>query len=117
MKTLKFNIGTGVLNIINCVLFTVSWPIIFGTTTSDPLADTNLTNGVGAFFYFIASIGIIINIIAMIKSKNNNISIAGPVLGIIGNVLFLLSAALAFTRNYNFNNRYNIHFFTSSCKW
>jgi len=35
MKNLKINIWTGILDIINCVLFAVSWPVIFSTAASD----------------------------------------------------------------------------------
>ncbi|WP_308495349.1 hypothetical protein [Companilactobacillus farciminis] len=55
-----------------------------------------MTNGAGTFFYVMAAIGLIINVIALIQSKQHNISIVGPVLGIIGNALFFLSGAMAF---------------------
>lgn len=90
------NIWTGILDIINCVLFAVSWPVIFSTAASDAFAGTSMTNGTGTFFYVMAAIGLIINVIALIQSKQHNISIVGPVLGIIGNALFFLSGAMAF---------------------
>lgn len=96
MKNLKINIWTGILDIINCVLFAVSWPIIFSTAASDAFGGTSLTSGTGTFFYVMAAIGIILNLIALIQSKQHNISIVGPVLGLIGNALFLISAAMAF---------------------
>ena len=96
MKNLKINIWTGILDIINCVLFAISWPIIFSTAASDAFGGTNLTSGTGTFFYVMAAIGIVLNLIALIKSKQNSISIVGPVLGLIGNALFLISAAMAF---------------------
>lgn len=96
MKNLKINIWTGILDIINCILFAVSWPVIFSTAASDAFGGTNLTSGTGTFFYVMAAIGIILNIIALIQSRNKNISMVGPILGIIGNALFLLSAAIAF---------------------
>ncbi|WP_334351905.1 transporter [Companilactobacillus sp. HBUAS56257] len=96
MKNLKINIWTGILDIINCVLFAVSWPVIFSTAASDAFGGTNLTSGTGTFFYVMAAIGIILNIIALIQSRNKNISMVGPILGIIGNALFLISAAMAF---------------------
>lgn len=95
MKNLKINIWTGILDIINCVLFAVSWPIIFSTAASDAFGGTNLTSGTGTFFYIMAAIGIVLNLIALIQSKQNNISVVGPVLGLIGNALFLASAAMA----------------------
>lgn len=96
MKNLKINIWTGILDIINCILFAVSWPVIFSTAASDAFGGTNLTSGTGTFFYVMAAIGIILNIIALIQSRNKNISMVGPILGIIGNALFLISAAMAF---------------------
>ena len=96
MKNLKINIWTGILDIINCVLFAVSWPVIFSTAASDAFDGTSMTNGAGTFFYVMAAIGLIINVIALIQSKQHNISIIGPVLGIIGNALFFLSGAMAF---------------------
>lgn len=96
MKNLKINIWTGILDIINCILFAVSWPVIFSTAASDAFGGTNLTSGTGTFFYVMAAIGIILNIIALIQSKNKGISMVGPILGIIGNALFLISAAMAF---------------------
>lgn len=96
MKNLKINIWTGILDIINCILFAVSWPVIFSTAASDAFGSTNLTSGTGTFFYVMAAIGIILNLIALIQSKNKGISMVGPILGIIGNALFLISAAMAF---------------------
>lgn len=96
MKNLKINIWTGILDIINCILFAVSWPVIFSTAASDAFGGTNLTSGTGTFFYIMAAIGIILNLIALIQSKNKGISMVGPILGIIGNALFLISAAMAF---------------------
>lgn len=87
---------TGILDIINCVLFAVSWPVIFGTAFSDAFSGSNLTNGTGTFFYVMAWAGVILNIIALVQSKKANISIVGPILGIIGSALFGLTAALAF---------------------
>ncbi|KRK81196.1 hypothetical protein [Companilactobacillus nodensis] len=96
MKNLKINIWTGILGIINCVLFAISWPVIFSTAASDAFTGTNLTSGTGSFFYFFAAIGVVLNIIALLKSRKANISIVGPVLGIIGNALFVFTASMAF---------------------
>lgn len=95
MKNLKINIWTGIIGIINCILFAFSWPVIFSTAASDTFAGTSLTDGTGLFFYAMAAIGIILNIIALIKSRKNGISLVGPILGLIGNALFLLTAAMA----------------------
>ncbi|GEO48228.1 hypothetical protein [Companilactobacillus kimchii] len=96
MKNLKINIWTGILDIINCILFAISWPVIFSTAASDAFGGTNLTSGTGVFFYVMAALGVILNIVALVQSRKNNISIVGPVLGIIGNALFLITAAMAF---------------------
>lgn len=96
MKNLKINIWTGILDIINCILFAISWPVIFSTAASDAFGGTNLTSGTGVFFYVMAALGVIFNIVALVQSRKNNISIVGPVLGIIGNALFLITAAMAF---------------------
>lgn len=96
MKNLKINIWTGILDIINCILFVISWPVIFSTAASDAFGGTNLTSGTGVFFYVMAALGVILNIVALVQSRKNNISIVGPVLGIIGNALFLITAAMAF---------------------
>ena len=93
---LKINMWTGILDIINCVLFAVSWPVIFGTAFSDAFSGSSLTNGTGTFFYVMAWAGVVLNIIALVQSKKANISIVGPILGIIGSALFGLTAFLAF---------------------
>lgn len=93
---LKINMWTGILDIVNCVLFAVSWFVIFGTAFSDAVSGGNATSGTGTFFYVMAWIGIVLNIIALVKSKKAGISIVGPILGIIGSALFGLTAALAF---------------------
>ncbi|WP_369342747.1 transporter [Companilactobacillus nodensis] len=83
MKNLKINIWTGILDIVNCVLFAVSWPVIFSTAASDAFGGTNLTSGTGTFFYVMAAIGIILNLIALIQSKNKGISMVGPFWGLL----------------------------------
>lgn len=93
---LKINMWTGILDIVNCVLFAVSWFVIFGTAFSDAVSGGNTTSGTGTFFYVMAWIGVVLNIIALVKSKKASISIVGPILGIIGSALFGLTAALAF---------------------
>ncbi|WP_318530713.1 transporter [Companilactobacillus jidongensis] len=96
MKNLKINLATGIVEIINCVLFAISWPMIFGAAVSDGFTGTHVTGGTGAFFYVMAGIGIVLNIVALIQSKKVGISLVGPILGIIGNALFLASAIMAF---------------------
>lgn len=93
---LKINIWTGILDIVNAVVFASSWFVIFSTAFSDAANGGNATDGVGTFFYVMAGIGLVLNIIALIQSKRHGISIVGSVLGLIGNALFLFSGALAF---------------------
>lgn len=93
---LALNTWTGVLDIVNCVLFAVSWPIIFGTAFSDATSGGNATDGAATFFYAMAWIGVALNIWALVQSKKHGISLVGSVLGIIGNALFGLTAAMAF---------------------
>ena len=93
---LKINLWTGIFDIINYVLFCISWFVIFGTAFSDAFDGTNATGGTATFFYAMAWIGVVLNIIALIKSKHAQISLVGPILGIIGSALFGLTAAMAF---------------------
>ena len=93
---LKINVWTGILDIINAVVYASSWFVIFSTAFSDAANGGNATDGVGTFFYVMAGIGVVLNIIALIQSKRHGISIVGSVLGLIGNALFLFSGALAF---------------------
>ncbi|MDF7683364.1 transporter [Lactobacillus sp. ESL0679] len=93
---LAINTWTGVLDIINCVLFTLSWFVIFGSAFSDAMSGTHNTSGIGTFFYAMAWIGVILSIIALVLSKKHDISMVGSVLSLIGNALFGFTAALAF---------------------
>lgn len=92
---LKINIWTGILDIINIILVACSWFVIGTTAFADAFGGTNVTNGVGDFFYLMLWIGVAINIWALIASRKHHISITGPVLGIIGSALFGCTAILA----------------------
>ncbi|QNQ80350.1 transporter [Lactobacillus sp. PV034] len=93
---LKINTWTGILDIVNCVLFAVSWFVIFGTAFSDTMNHGNATTPTAVFFYAMAWAGVALNIVALVRSKKVGISITGPVLGIIGSALFGVTALLAF---------------------
>lgn len=93
---LKINMWTAIFDIVNCILFVVSWFVIAGTAVMDATSGTNATGGTGTFFYIMAWIGVALNIWALVASKKNNISIVGPVLGIIGSTMFGVTAAMAF---------------------
>lgn len=69
MMKLKINMWTGILDIVNCVLFAVSWFVIFGTAFSDATTGGNATGGASAFFYIMAWVGVVLNIVALVKSK------------------------------------------------
>ena len=96
MKRLKINTWTGVLDIVNCVLFAASWFVIFGSAFSDATSGGNTTDSAATFFYAMAWIGVVVNIIALIQSKRYGISLVGSVLGVIGSALFGITAAMAF---------------------
>lgn len=87
---LALNTWTGILDIVNCVLFTVSWFVVFGEAFAEG------TTNSGDFFYVMAWIGVALNIVALIQSKRHGISLVGSVLGIIGSAFYGFSAALAF---------------------
>lgn len=94
---LKINLWAGVLDVVNCILFTMSWFVIFGAAFSDATGNTSdVTTGLGNFFYAMAWIGVVVNIFALLKSRKNGVSLVGPVLGLIGSLLFGLTAAMAF---------------------
>lgn len=93
---LKINMWTAIFDIVNCVLFVISWFVIAGAAVMDATSGTNATGGTGSFFYIMAWIGVALNIWALVASKKNDISIVGPVLGIIGSALFGVTAAMAF---------------------
>lgn len=93
---LKINTWTGILDIVNCVLFAISWFVIFGTAFSDAMGNSNATAPTAVFFYIMAWAGVALNIIALVRSKKAGISITGPILGIIGSALFGITALLAF---------------------
>lgn len=93
---LKINIWTGILDIFNCIVFAFSWFAIFASAVGDAFSNTHTLGGTATFFYFFAALGLILNIISLVKNKKYSISLVGPILGLIGNVLFLLGAIMAF---------------------
>ena len=95
---LKINKITGIVNIVGAILITISW---FAVTSLLPHVSitTSYTNaGKVAAMYLIfdilLSIGLTFNIISLIQSTKNNISITGPILGIIGYILFGLTLSI-----------------------
>lgn len=97
MKKLKWNVFTAILNIINAVLFVISWFAFFSASFSDAFGATQgASNGTATFFYAMAWIGVIVNVISIYLSHKFHIKITGGVLGTIGNVCFGITAILAF---------------------
>ena len=96
-KKIKINTWTAIFNIINCVLFAISWFIIFGAAFSDAAGATSgATGGAGTFFYVMAWIGVVLNAICIFQSHKHGIKMTGRILGTIGSVCFGLTAMLAF---------------------
>ncbi|WP_290033939.1 transporter [Ligilactobacillus cholophilus] len=97
VKKLKINTWTAIFNIINCVLFTISWFVIFGTAFSDAAGATaGATDGAAVFFYGMAWVGVVLNAICIYQSHKNGIKMTGGILGTIGSVCFGFTALLAF---------------------
>lgn len=90
---LKINTWTAIDDVINIIFAFCSWFLIIGAAFSDD-GGSNASSMAG-FLSIIAIIGLILNIIALVKSKEAGLSIAGQILGIIGNALFVLGAILA----------------------
>lgn len=86
MRKTKFDLWIGAINLFNCLLFIISWFAIFGA---------DFTVRIAMFFYLFAWMGVILNAIAVVQSHNMQISIIGPILGIIGNALYGFTAVLA----------------------
>lgn len=91
---LKLNTWTAIDDIINIILFFFSWFLILGAAFSD--GGSSNADGMASFLLIMALIGLALNIISLIRSRKANISIVGPILGIIGNGVYLLGAWAAF---------------------
>ncbi|GKQ42956.1 hypothetical protein RD055328_08790 [Companilactobacillus sp. RD055328] len=90
---LKINMWTAIDDIVNTILFFFSWFLIMGAAFS---GDSSNADSMATFLLFMAIIGLVLNIISLVRSKKVNISIVGPILGIIGNGIYLLGAWAAF---------------------
>ncbi|KOY72066.1 DUF4352 domain-containing protein [Apilactobacillus kunkeei] len=86
----KINIWTAAFNIFNCLMLFISWFVVIAQ------AIANNGNTSGGFFYLVTWIGVILNTISLYYAKQLNISIVGPVLGIIGSAISGLSMIFAF---------------------
>ena len=56
----------------------------------------NSADNMANFLFVMAIIGLALNIISLIRSRKVNISVVGPILGIIGNIVYLFGAWAAF---------------------
>lgn len=90
MTKLKINTATAIVNVINSILFFLSWLIFF--------VEAFISNGSSAsiVIYGMAGVGLVLSIIACVQSKKYGIKLAGSVLGIIGNACMCLTGFLAF---------------------
>lgn len=86
----KINIWTAAFNIFNCLMLFISWFVVI----AQAIANNGNTNG--GFFYLVTWIGVILNTVSLYYAKQLNISIVGPVLGIIGSAISGLSMIFAF---------------------
>lgn len=89
-KKLKINLTTGIYNILMAIASLVAIPAIFiGAFSSEDGASSTSVFLLGAMF-----IALVLNIISLIKSKKESISITGQILAIIGSALYLILGAL-----------------------
>ena len=82
----KFDLWIGGINLFNCLLFIASWFAIFGA---------DFTTKMAMFYYLFAWCGAILNTIAVVQAHNLKISMVGPILGVIGNMLYGFTVVLA----------------------
>lgn len=93
---LKVNTANAILSIINCILYATSWFVVLGTAVNDAVNGGSTTSGATVLYYGFAIVGLVLSIVALVKSKKANISIVGPLLCLIGNACFTITALLAF---------------------
>lgn len=93
---LKVNTANAILSIINCILYATSWFVVLGTAVNDAVTGGSTTSGASVLYYGFAIVGLVLSIVALIQSKKANISIVGPLLCLIGNACFTITALLAF---------------------
>lgn len=86
MKKSKYDLWIGGFNLVACLLYIGSWFAIFGA---------DFTARMAYFFALFAWVGVILNAIAIVQSHNLDISLIGPILGVIGNALFGFTPGLA----------------------
>lgn len=90
---LKINMWTAIEDIINTILFFFSWFLIAGAAFGGKSGDAD---SVADFLLVMALVGLVLNIISLVRSRKAKISIVGPILGIIGNGVYCFGAWAAF---------------------
>ncbi|TYC48111.1 hypothetical protein ESZ50_10080 [Weissella muntiaci] len=94
-EKLALNRAAGIFDIINAVVFTISFFVIVLTAVSDAISHGNNTGTATLFFYGMALLGLLLHILGLLKSRKAGFKITGHILGIIGNGIFFLSAIMA----------------------
>lgn len=99
MKDNQINFWTVILDIINAVLFFISWLIFLWMSFSETIPYGTETNKIYLFCYLfcclMADIGAALSIASLIQSKNMGIPIAGSIFSIIGNLLLFITKSMA----------------------
>lgn len=93
---LKLNIWTGIMDIINSILFVLSWFAIAASAFEDAFNKSETMSGTTTFFAAFAALGLVMNITALFRNKKYGISLVEPILGVIGNGLYLVAPLFAF---------------------
>ncbi|MBS9338526.1 transporter [Fructobacillus sp. M2-14] len=89
---LKINIFAGIYSIFAAVMYCISWFVVI----AEAIGSDGSSSSSATFFYAVAWIGVLLNAYVIYASKKASISLVGGVLGLIGNILFGFTAAMAF---------------------
>lgn len=97
MKDNQINFWTAILDIINAVLFFISWLIFLWMSSSEIISHgtAKIYLFCYLFCYLMADIGAVLSIASLIQSQNMGIPIAGSIFSIIGNLLFFITKSMA----------------------
>ncbi|WP_429970826.1 transporter [Fructilactobacillus sp. Tb1] len=91
---LKLNMWTAIYDIFEIIFAFFSWFLIMGAAFSDAGKDN--ASSMATFLAVVALIGLVLNVWSLVQSKKHQISIVGPILGIIGSGIFALGSIMAF---------------------
>ncbi|MQS51544.1 hypothetical protein [Companilactobacillus mishanensis] len=93
----KFNHITALTDIISCLVFSSAWLFMFHSSfNKNFLSETFQISPIWILFYVLAGMGFLINTFQMDRHKDCHITKIGPILGMTGNGIFLLSPSFAF---------------------